>query len=338
MMAPIRKIGDSHEIAARWFLRLADDDASDKDKRAFEKWMAADERNRRDFYSVAETWGAMDGLIAEHRHEMQAMVMRDTRDAMHERQKGMQRRGLLAASLAAFAVTAIGGGTWFARQPSSYSTGLGERRAIRLADGSTISLDANTSVRVRLSEDERKLWLDAGRARFNVAHDPLRPFSVTAGDRVVVATGTSFSIEHLSDQVRILLYEGSVTILNKGAPAAASSIRSPTTATRNIKAGQELILAKGDNLAKAPTETPDLTLSSSWESGLLSFDATPLTAAVERMNRYSDRKIIVAPSAANLRVSGVFKSDDNQGFIEGVTVVLPVTAREEGNTIVLTGK
>lgn len=336
MTADIRKIGDSHEIAARWFFRMASEDVSDRERRAFEEWLAEDERNRRDFVSVSETWGAMDGLIADHHHELQAMVMCDTHQAMRQSRKGLQRRRLIAASVAAFTITAIGGGTWFATQPLSYHTELGERRVVRLADGSTISLDANTSVRVRLTDNERKLWLDSGRARFNVASDPLRPFSVTAGDRVVVATGTSFSVEKLAVQVRVLLYEGSVAVQNEDTGSGFSqSIGAPT---RKVAVGQELVLGEGTSLEKAPTATPDLSLSSSWESGLLSFDATPLPTAVERMNRYSSRKMVVAKSAANVRVSGVFKTDNAQGFIEGVTSVMPVAARENGDTIVLTGK
>ncbi|MBS0481722.1 MAG: FecR domain-containing protein [Proteobacteria bacterium] len=335
-MATIRRIGDSHEIAARWFWRLAEGDASDQDKRAFQAWLEADEANRRNFHSVAETWSAMDSLIAEHQHEMHAMVLQDTNDVLRQQRVNLRRRGFLAASIAAFAATVIGGGAWYANLPSSYSTGLSERRTFRLADGSTIALDANTRVRVRFSEDERKLWLDAGRARFNVAHDPLKPFSVTAGDRVVVATGTSFSVEQLSNQVRVLLYEGSVVVVNKG--ASTKSAQYVTTTSRTLAAGQELVLDDGKALAKASTETPDLSQSSSWEDGLLSFDAVPLTTAVERVNRYSDRQIRVDPSATDVRVSGVFKDDDSRGFVEGVTAVLPVTAREQGNVIVLTAK
>ena len=49
------------------------------------------------------------------------------------------------------------------------------------------------------SDDGFKLL--AGRAKFDVAHDALRPFSVLARNRLTVATGTSFSVELLSRQV-----------------------------------------------------------------------------------------------------------------------------------------
>ncbi|MBZ4074165.1 FecR domain-containing protein, partial [Escherichia fergusonii] len=63
----------------------------------------------------------------------------------------------------------------------TYRTEIGERRAISLADGSTVELNTNSQVRVRLSKAQRSLILDKGQAMFVVAHDAGRPFVVTAG-------------------------------------------------------------------------------------------------------------------------------------------------------------
>ncbi|WP_163071616.1 FecR domain-containing protein, partial [Acinetobacter baumannii] len=64
--------------------------------------------------------------------------------------------------------------------------------------------------------ERRALRLLAGRARFEVAKDPRRPFAVTAGDRMVVATGTAFSIELFRAEMRVVLYQGSVSVLEDG--------------------------------------------------------------------------------------------------------------------------
>src|SRR3546814_1264895 len=78
-----------------------------------------------------------------------------------------------------------------------YRTVLGERRVVTLADGSTVSLDAASEVRVAYSERARELALVRGQARFDVAHDPRRPFAVQARDQRVVATGTAFNVDLL---------------------------------------------------------------------------------------------------------------------------------------------
>ena len=92
--------------------------------------------------------------------------------------------GLVAASLLVGAILVV--------QPlgQTYDTAVGERRAISLEDGSTIELNTNSRVRVRLARGERRLWLEKGQAMFAVAPDKARPFLVTAGDTTVRALGT----------------------------------------------------------------------------------------------------------------------------------------------------
>ena len=53
-----------------------------------------------------------------------------------------------------------------------------------------ISLDSDTLIEVAYSDERRSLTLLSGRAKFDVAKDPRRPFTVRAHGRLVVATGT----------------------------------------------------------------------------------------------------------------------------------------------------
>src|SRR6185312_13630366 len=124
------------------------------------------------------------------------------------------RRGATLWIAAALVVAIVAGGVWRYYVPRAYVTGVGERRVVSLSDGSQVSLDAATEVDVRYLGDRRQLWLKRGRAAFTVAKDPLRPFSVAAADKVVVATGTRFSVELLHDQVHVVLYQGHVAVLD----------------------------------------------------------------------------------------------------------------------------
>src|SRR3546814_1402664 len=93
-------------------------------------------------------------------------------------------------------------------RPTAYATEIGERQLAVLEDGSQVSLDAATKVNVRMKEAGRQVELLAGRAKFDVAKDPQRPFTVAAGDKLVVAVGTSFSVALIDGQVRVILYAG----------------------------------------------------------------------------------------------------------------------------------
>ncbi len=235
----------------------------------------------------------------------------------------------------------MAGGAWWSTQPQPYRTGVGERRVVALADGSKISLDAATEVDVRYRKDRRELRLVQGRAKFSVARDPTRPFSVAAADKVVVATGTEFSVEKLGDDVHVILYEGHVAVLSRAAPdRPAAPLRLKTgasTADQVLTPGRELVARVDAPVADvAPT---DVARSVSWEAGQIVFDDEPLTSAVERINRYADQPVEVADAAAGrLRVNGVFTAGDTRAFIEGAVGILPLKAQTVDGRTVLASK
>src|SRR6202008_2663400 len=93
------------------------------------------------------------------------------------------------------------------------------------------------------SEHARTLELDHGRARFDVAHDVTRPFTVTAGSETVVAVGTSFNVERLGATVLVTLIQGHVVI--KGAAPSTilqlANIAPKSKPPVSLSAGQELV-------------------------------------------------------------------------------------------------
>src|SRR3546814_11650488 len=103
-----------------------------------------------------------------------------------------------------------------------YRTVLGERRVVTLADGSTVSLDAASEVRVAYSERARELALVRGQARFDVATDPHRPSAVQAHDQRVVVTGTALHINLFGPQFLSTPSEGDLQ-----EPRPHSSPRTP---------------------------------------------------------------------------------------------------------------
>jgi transmembrane sensor len=240
-------------------------------------------------------------------------------------------------------LTIAGGGLWRWLTPQAFATGLGERRIVALSDGSRISLDASTIVQFAYSRDKRQLWLKQGRAKFDVAKDPLRPFSVSAANKMVVATGTSFSVECIENQVRVVLYDGHVAVLEssgKNEPHPIDVGPKQVPVDRLLSIGNELILpaakASGVRLEPVSIEPIDPGRSLSWESGLLVFEDEPLALAIDRMNRYAKRPLVIAdPSVARLRISGVFRAGDTDALVEGLAAAFGVEARQGADAISL---
>lgn len=236
------------------------------------------------------------------------------------RRETAPRRLMLFGALAATLLIAclVGGYFVFFHGPAAYVTDIGERRIVALTDGSRLSLDSDTKVDVHLTKTARLLTLDRGRARFDVAHDVTRPFMVKAGDRTVIAVGTSFSVERLGSKVLVTLIQGRVVIKDTG-PSQKIGPRPAVSLT----AGQELVA-----IAEKPPSVAavDVKEAAAWEAGRLVFKDEPLTEAAERINRYTQQPIAVSPRIASLRISGGFNAGDVGSFVAAVTSFFPVQA------------
>src|SRR3546814_154335 len=93
-----------------------------------------------------------------------------------------------------------------------YVTSPDERAKVTLADGSVVTLDSDTRMLARIGGERRDITLLAGRALFDVAKDPQRPFVVKAGDRTITALGTLFDVDVSPTELRVTLAEGVVAV------------------------------------------------------------------------------------------------------------------------------
>jgi len=324
------------EAASTWCMRLSEGALSADEQRAFDAWLDDDPDNLEAFDRSVRVWqrfGAAATAPEFIEVRERALATFRKRNQARWTPNGGRWRPIWAIA-ACLLVAILSGALWLQAQPDIYRTAVGERRVVVLADGSRISLDAATRVDVRLEDDRRELVLRQGRAKFDVAKDPLRPFSVTAGDKVVVATGTSFSVELLRRRMHVVLYEGQVAVLErKGDRTTPVALRNATgAADRLLKPGGELVSTLAQSTASVlPT---DVARSLSWEAGQLTFIDEPLASAVERVNRYSARRIELAdPEVGKLELNGVFNTGDVDAFVVGVRETLPIRVAQRGDAI-----
>ncbi|MGA0599220.1 FecR family protein [Caulobacter sp. KR2-114] len=318
--------------ASAWRSRLTE--LGVESSEGFEAWISADPANTAAWDRVQAGWSAVGEAAASPE------LMAARRDALNRARRQSRRRkgrGLVwAAAAAACLVLAAGAGggllvaTGRVAVPRTYETARGERRVVTLADGSRISLDSGSKVVVRLSRDARRLQLFSGQARFDVAHDVTRPFSVRAREQTVVATGTAFNIDLAGPRVLVTLIEGRVTVLGvRPARNAAPMTRGPgasPTGSVVLTPGQELV---SEPQAPSRIEVASLDRVTAWQAGQLIFEDEPLASVAQRISRYASAPVTVDPSAASLRISGVFNAGDVGSFVDTVERYLPVEATED---------
>ncbi|HVW67872.1 MAG TPA: FecR domain-containing protein [Steroidobacteraceae bacterium] len=336
------------EDAARWHLWLTEVH-SPEERADFEEWLSADPRNEAALTELRASLDIVDSLsgtpeLVRLRGEALRAAglshdLRRARAFLTSRLVG--RLAAMAAAIACLAIAAI----WWTVSVPQVQTAVAERRTVSLPDGSRLSLDADTRVTTDYSRERRQLTLWKGRAKFEVAKDALRPFTVAVGGRMVVALGTSFSVELIDGEVHVALYDGRVDVMRAGSSGQWVSITSPSRPGEPVLTpGHELVLSANAPPPAASSVPRDVMKVSavsaerslSWESGDLSFADEPLSVAVARVNRYTSRPLRVGDAkAAGVRISGVFHEGDVEAFVSGVTGVFPITARRDGQDIEL---
>ena len=313
--------------AAAWQVHLTE--TGQASVPAFETWLAADERHRASWDEVQRCWQLLDDaqaspdLLRLRGEVLDRVHARARRRAPLWRVPFFQR---LAFGVACAVVVGIASLLWLSSRFEIYRTGPVEHWSIALADGSRVELDSSSDLSVRYSSQARELSLTRGQARFLVAHDAARPFSVTAVSRRIVATGTDFDVDLLGGSLYVTLLEGHVVVLPSGQSAQRPG-------SSKLEAGEQLTVSPNGETRIGQAGGDRIT---AWQNRQIIFDDEPLASAIERINRYSSDRLVLADGAVGtLRISGVFRTGNLAGFVDTLTHYLPVDSERRRDVILL---
>jgi ferric-dicitrate binding protein FerR (iron transport regulator) len=159
-------------------------------------------------------------------------------------------------------------------EASVQQTRAGQMARLPLADGSRVSMGADTRIRVapRFGEQIRAVGLE-GTAAFTVAAGGEIPFHVQAGNVMITAVGTAFGVRAYpaEEAVTVRVTEGQVTV-------KAGEVE------RALGAGQGVVVAK-DGTMREPTAA-ELEESLGWTDGQLVVTAKPLREVLRTFTRW----------------------------------------------------
>ncbi len=333
---------DLRTTAARWFSQARDPDFSPEQQQALSIWLAERPEHRAEYAALQRIWtaaGAIDPARLRHLAAGPETTEADWHPASAVRppSQSSARRSpaLRAAFYTATAALALGlawlgwhqhdASTQLASNAgpvntiggSEYRTEPGERKTIRLPDGSSVQLNTRTRMVVRIAATgERSVDLLDGEAMFEVAHDASRPFVIQAGTGKVTVTGTRFDVRRSASRTDVAVESGSVIV--QGLGDAQSS---------HLSAGLGTTV-DGRGAVASPSPV-DLAAALAWRTGKLVFNDAPLANVVAEVSRYRRQPVRVADGAAGaLRVSSVFSADDTDGLLAALPQMLPVGVRQ----------
>jgi transmembrane sensor len=321
--------------AAAWIARLHGPDRIAADDRGFKSWLAASEAHARAFEQMTELWEAGSRLKSNALTE----VGRRTRVPLRT---GRAR----AATVAAVLSVLIGFALIFLMKSTAITTGVGEQHVLVLKDGTRITLNTDTRLKVRFDKKQRHIDLEKGEALFEVAKRPEWPFVVSTGEKDVLALGTVFLVRQDVKQIAVTLLEGRVEVISKAASSAdEGAVRPPLkkdTQSAAVDRKQYIVLAAGQRVIFEPNgatrlDEPSLDKVTAWKRGLVEFDNTPLADAIAEMNRYSVVPVeLKTEDRIDVRVSGVFRAGDSQDFARAVAQAYGLGISEEADSFLLT--
>jgi len=307
-----------YDEASTWLAKL-DRNISAEEERDIRIWMAADPKNKDVLFQLARLWDRMTAL---------ALLS----ELFPEPAKA-PARWRSSLPIAASVLLAIAAGSWaynamLSKSPplntvaSSilvYETTIGDRTTAILPDGSQITLNTNTRIEVKYTEQSRLISLDRGEIHVVVSHYPTRPLSVIAGHSIVQAVGTEFSIEITSDQkVELLVTDGRVLVGVYPEFTDDYSTEIPNLQDMSplvLNAGEEVVI--GDEIEQVREISPsNVEVKLSWRKGNLMFRGESLENAVAEIERYTTVQFVFLDEELKaIRVSGLFRAGDVDGLL-----------------------
>lgn len=299
--------------AEYWAIRLESAPLPEAEHTLLETWLAEDERREGALLRAQATLSYLDRGRALS-HVAPAANNNTRREVMR------YVAGGVAASLA-------GALAWLLPQDKQIVTQIGEVRQVPLADGSTATINTASKVSVHFEKTERIVKLSEGEAWFRVAHDKSRPFIVEAGDIRVRAVGTAFSVRRRNSSADVLVTEGVVETWAVGKEDQAV----------RMAAGSKAFVSRDAGEIATTVASQEIDRSLAWRTGELALDGETLAFAVEEINRYNEKKLVIdTPDLGREPLVGYFRTNEPANFGHAVTTLVGAQMIDDGNVIHLT--
>lgn len=171
---------------------------------------------------------------------------------------------------------------------SKYSTRKGERKEIRLSDGSIIMLNAASTIQIAsdFGIKKRNVLLQ-GEAFFEVSKDKTRPFIIKTGKIQTQVVGTSFNINAYTDESSV-----SVAVATGKVQVEKEDAKGKTLIGRDLTHNHMLVYdLKKDTYRQA---LADADLLSAWRTNKLVFNKASIAEIARILERSYNIPIVLA--------------------------------------------
>ncbi|MCA0228918.1 MAG: FecR domain-containing protein [Bacteroidetes bacterium] len=240
-------------------------------------------------------------------------------------------RWLAAASV----VLVLGGVGWLFRSSllyQTYQTAFGETKSVRLPDGSKVTLNANSLLRLPrfgFGTKNREVFLK-GEASFSVTHTPdHQKFVVKTNKQFeVVVLGTEFSVYARQRISKVVLSKGKVQVRYQQGRTQKQIVLTP---------GDLVTLDRENNMDKKAVSHPQN--YAAWEQKRFVFEETSLQDVAYLLQENYGLEVEIKDKELSERViMGSFRAENVDQLLQSISELLDISVVRQGNRVQLSDK
>lgn len=233
------------------------------------------------------------------------------------------QRPYRAAAAVVLLVASIGFAwrTYQANSSLTYQTAYGKIQEIKLADGSVVTLNANSRLKVAdnmADRPVREVWLE-GEAYFDIAKRKEAKFIVHTPEAQIEVLGTEFNVNTRRDQTHVVLEEGKVQL-----------------STDN----QSMVVMKPGDMATVSPKSRQIQLKrvqpehyEAWKESHIILDGKTLPEIINSLEDTFGVKINLSDSLLmNRKLTGKLRTEVADDCIENLSIILDANVKKEGDT------
>jgi transmembrane sensor len=233
------------------------------------------------------------------------------------------QRPYWAAAAVVLLVMSIGLG-WRAYQANSsltYQTAYGKIQEIKLTDGSIVTLNANSVLKVAdnmADRPVREVWLE-GEAYFDIAKRKGAKFIVHTQEAQIEVLGTEFNVNTRRDQTHIVLEEGKVQLSTDNQSMVV------------MKPGDMATVSPKSRQIQLKRVQPDL--YDAWKASYIILDGKSLPEIMNSLEDTFGVTIKLEDSLLmNRKLTGKLRTDVADDCIGNLGIILDANVKKTGNT------
>ncbi|MFJ4348783.1 FecR domain-containing protein [Pseudomonas sp. NPDC089401] len=285
------------EQAVHWLIESQGDDFDQAQQQALQRWLQADNEHQRAWAHIQQVNQRLRGVASP--------VVHATLQAPPSPARRRALKALLLFGVASATGLGLQGHNPLPGMLADYRSPLGERRRMRLDDGSLLQLNTRSAADVRFDGQQRLVRLREGELALEVASDT-RPLVLRTGEGDLQLGNGRFNVREFDGFSLVSVFSGQARFAGQA-----------------LLAGQRARFTGHGWQAITPLDRN----SGAWVDGMLVASQMRLADFLAELGRYRQGQLGCNERIADLKVSGSYPLDDSERILQMLEVTLPVKVR-----------